>query len=266
MGLYKKGRSILRRAGAALRKRYKAKPGGRKSTGGVRVAKMAKDIMYLKSVLNPEKKVFNMHKQLAPVGQVNLNNDGGYFEDVTPLPTQGITRSTRNGASIKLHSSVWQFQFAQQTNCISNVKVILELWQVDQEPQAGFTWRDNHWQPNPFLGSTIIYDANSLTDPDNFMKGKCIARRKFQMNADQLGTEKYVKNISIPLKYNNGQGRHIRFKADTQTLESGQIYLTIRTDRGNISTTPSAITGIPDAGGLTGLTFSYNVNNYYYDN
>lgn len=266
-GTKKYGRRLARAGVKKLKKRYTAKPGGRRSTGGVRVGKMARDIMYLKSVINPEKKVYNAYQTGLTVGQINGNTDGAYFEDVTPLPTQGITAETRNGASIKLHSSVWHMQFAQQTSCISNMKVIVEIWAIEKEPYTGFTWFNDHWKGNPFISGADVRDYNASIDPNNFMKGKCIARRVFTLMADQLGTEKYIKDIKIPVNYNKGQGRHIRFKANTQTLEYGQLYLVVRTDRGNMSTTtPSTLTGIPETTINTGMTMSYNVMNYFYDN
>lgn len=269
MTLYRKARQLVRKTGQLAKKRYAAKSGGRKSTGGIRVMKMAKDIMYLKSVLNPEKKVYNAYQLDKQVGQINVNSDGRYFEDVTPVPSQGVTIGTRNGASIKLHSSVWHMQFVQQSATISNMKVCVEIWAIEKEPygSGSFTWFNEHWKPNPFISGVDVRDYNSSINPDNFMKGKCIARRKFVMAADQLGTEKYVKDIKIPLLYNKGQGRHIRYAADTTNVEHGQLYLVVRTDRGNMGATASTlISNVPEVAPNTGLNFSYNVMNYFYDN
>lgn len=259
--MYGKARKFVKRGAKALRKRYTAKPGGRKATGGVRVAKMAKDILYLKSVLNPEKKRYSTSVIETPVGQVNGNADGAHFSECTPYVSQGITASTRNGASIKLHSSVWHFQMTQQASATNRQKGIIEIWEMPGEPYGGFTWFNEHFTPNPFTG---VRDYNCQIDPDNFMKGKCIARRRFQTPADQLNTEKGIVDVKLPIKYNKGQGKHIRYNGDNNTLAFGQMYLVVRMDRGNIGAI-STLT-VPDVAVNTGITMSWNRIDYYYDN
>jgi len=268
---------MLRRAGAALKKRYKAKPGGRKSTGGVRVAKMAKDIMYLKSVLNPEKKRYEVATTTVnPVGQVNgivgSYSEGRYLYDCTPTPSQGVTYNTRNGASIKLHSTMWHFQFVQEASCVSDVKLCVEIFQITGEPYTGFNFFDDRYLVNPFIRDTValtttIRDINSQVNPDNFMKGKCIARRIVRIKADQTTGAKMITDLKLPIKYNRGQGHHVRFNKDTNTVENGQLYLIIRADRGNIGTTAiSNLSGVPDVAPQTGISMLWNKVDYFYDN
>lgn len=266
MGIYKKATALGRKAVKAVKKRYQAKPGGRKSTGGVRVAKMARDIMYLKSVLNPEKKRFLINQQDLPLAQVNTNGDGGFFVDCTPIMGQGVTNSTRNGASIKLHSSMWHFQFTQATNTISRIRGCIEIFSIKGEPYApaSFVFRDERYLVNNFTGG-LIRDINSQLDPDNYMKGKLVARRYFSLAPDQLTGAKSICDVKIPIKYNKGQGHHIRFEANSNTLQSGQLYCVIRVDRGNMATSPSSLS-VPDIGPETGLRFSYNRQDFFYDN
>jgi len=277
MGLYKKAKSGLRKAGAALKKRYMAKPGGRKSTGGVRVAKMAKDIMYLKSVLNPEKKRFEVATgSVNPVGQVNgivgSYSDGRYFYDCTPNPAQGVTSTTRNGASIKLHSTMWHFQFVQEASAVSDIKLCVEVFQIKGEPYSGFTFYNERYNVNPFIrdtvsGTTTIRDYNSQLNPDNYMKGKCIARRIVRIKADPTSAAKMITDLKLPIKYNGGQGHHVRYNKDTTDVESGQLYLVIRADRGNIGTTAIAnLSGVPDVAPQTGISMLWNRVDYFYDN
>lgn len=254
-------RKMFSKAKGAIKKRYTAKRGGRKFTGGVRVQKMAKDIMYLKSVLNPEKKRYVVGAIDQLVGQVNGNSDGGYYADVTPTPAQGITAFTRNGASIKLHSSIWHFQFVQQVGVVAKIRGVIEVWAMDGDSYTGFTFRDEHFDPNPFTG---VRDFNCQINPDNYMKGKCIARRNFSIASDQTSSEKLVTDMKIPIKYNKGQGKHIRFAGDGSTIQFGQLYLIIRTDRGNIGAVSTL--GVPDVNINTGLNMSWNRVDYFYDN
>lgn len=274
MGIYKKVKAVGRKAVRAVKKRYMAKPGGRKSTGGVRVAKMAKDIMYLKSVLNPEKKRYPLAQTTpVPFGQVNGNNDGAYIIDATPYISQGVTNFTRNGSGLKLHSTIWQFQVSQQPNAISDIRFIVELWAIDGDPYSNLeTFRREKYLPNAFVtpSGSAPRDYNCQMDPDNFMKGKCIARRKYTVKADALTSAKSLVDFKLPILYNKGQGRHIRYDSNTDTLAHGQLCLVMRADRGNMSTPAgpgvSTLTGIQDVGTETGLYVMWNKTDYYYDN
>lgn len=254
---------MYKRVKKAVKKRYVAKSGGRKATGGLRVAKMAKDILYLKSVLNPEKKRDSYKIENRTVGQVNGPDDGAYLFDCTPVIYQGVTSTQRNGASVKLHSSMYHFQFTQSVGTIADVRGVIEMWEIKGEPYTGFTWFNEHWEPNPFTG---VRDINSQTNPDNFMKGKCIARKYFTVKADQTSGVKTLRDVKMPILYNKGQGKHIRYNKDTNTIEHGQIYIVIRTDRGNISSSTVSVLNVPDVNINTGLLMQFNAVNYYYDN
>jgi hypothetical protein len=265
MGVFKRTNRLYKKGKRALKKRYVAKAGGRKATGGLRVMKMAKDIMYLKSVLNPEKKRFIGGAHDIAIGQVNGNTDGGYFADTTPTPAQGVTYDTRNGASIKLHSSMYHFQFTQQVGVVADLKLILEFYMITGEPYTGFTFRNERFLPNPFITGADIRDYNTQINPDNYQKGKCIARRYLTIKQDATGSVKNLTDLKIPILHNKGQGHHIRFNKDTQTVEHGQIFLMIRADRGNIGAV-STLSGIPDVNINTGVNMAINVCHYFYDN
>jgi len=277
MTIYRKFNRLARKAGKAIKKRYVAKPGGRKATGGYRVGKMAKDIMYLKSVLNPEKKRYeNATTTPNLVGQVNgvsgSYTEGRYLFDCTPIPLQGVTYNTRNGASIKLHSTMWHFQFVQEASCVSDVKLCVEIFQIMGEPYTGFTFFNERYLENPFIidgvsGAKTIRDLNSQINPDNFMKGKCIAKRIVRIRADQTTGAKMITDLKLPIKYNRGQGHHVRYKKDSIDVESGQLYIVIRADRGNIGTVAiSNLSGVPDVAPNTGISMLGNKVDYFYDN
>lgn len=255
---------LYNKARKAVKKRYVAKSGGRKSTGGIRVAKMAKDIMYLKSVLNPEKKRWEANESSIYLGQVNGNSDGYLLRDVTPLPICGTGYSDRNGASIKLHSSIYHFQFVQQASAICRIRGIIEIWEVLGDPMTGFTFTNERFDPNPF---TTVRDMNCQTNPDNYMKARCVARRNFSVQTDSLGNEKLTTDVKIPIKYNKGKGKHIRWDKNSPTvIQSGQLYLVVRVDRGNYSPTTVSTLPVPDLNINTGLLMAYNKVDYFYDN
>lgn len=259
MGIARAVKKVFNKTRKVAKKRYTNKKGGMKYN------KMAKDIMYLKSVLNPEKKrIINYVADPVKIGQVNGNNDGGYVEDITPVISQGVTFGTRNGASVKLHSTIWNFQFKQQVGVVADIKLIIEIWAIEKEPYSGFTFRNDHWDGNYFIAGADIRDYNCQVNPDNYNKGKCIARRKITIKEDSVGSQSNLTHLKIPIIYNKGQGRHIRYNKDTNTVEQGQMYLIIRADRGNIGAV-STLT-VPDVSINTGVDMQYNRVDYFYDN
>lgn len=267
MAGYKRGKGgLVKRAKRAVKKRYTSK------RGGVKVGKMAKDIMYLKSVLNPEKKRIGGNS-LADggalvVGQVNGNADGYFSMSGHPVMSQGTGVGERTGSSIKLHSSIWQFNFTQQTSASVPQKLILEIWQItDQAYSSASTFFTTKWDVNPFVGTPFVRDYNAQYDPDYYTMGKCIARRYITVKEDSVSGQKQQTCIKVPIKYNKGQGHHVRYVGDTNAVASGQLIMIIRSNRGNCSTaTACTMTGVTDVSINTGTEIQYNVVHYYYDN
>ena len=270
MAGYRKGGKrkggMVKRAKTFVRKRYRSKG------GGMRVGKLAKDVMYLKSVLNPEKKR-SLSNSLADggslvVGQVNGNVDGAFLMTAHPTISTGTGFTARNGASVKLHSSIWQFNFNQQSSATVPQRLCLEIWSItDQVYASNTTFFENKWDVNPFIGTPFVRDYNSQYDPDYYTMGKCIARRNITVKGDDLSGQKQQTVVKIPMKYNKGQGHHLRYQGSSDTLTAGQLIMVIRANRGNCSTVvTSAMTGILDTAPLTGVEIQYNVVHYFYDN
>lgn len=250
----------------AIKKRYTTK------TGGAKVRQMAKDVMYLKSVLNPEKKRQSQNS-LADggnlvVGQVLGNADGAFSMVALPTISTGTGIAARTGSSVKLHSSIWQFNFNQMSSGTNPIKLILEFWMITDKPyDTSSEFFLEKYDVNPFIGTPFVRDYNALYDPDNYMKGKCIAKRIITVPGDDLSGQSRQTNLLVPIKYNRGQGHHLRYAGSSDTLSAGQIILTIRANRGNASTAiVSTMTGIMDGAINTGINLQYNAIHYYYDN
>jgi hypothetical protein len=229
-------------------------------------SQMAKDILALKSVINSEKKRFTFPSS-GPLnfGQVNVNASGHYALDMTPIIGEGVTYSTRNGASIKLSSSFLEFQFYQQTNRSSGMRFKLYFVQVKGAIQTTSTFVSQFLNPNPFVSGTI-YDYNSTTNPDYFGQYKIIYTKDVYLKDDSTTSDIIIKDVKIPLKYNKGLGHHIRYNGDTNTVADGQLMLLIVADSGNFASGVSSIANIPIIGGLTGANMNINFTHYYYDN
>lgn len=264
MSYYSTFRKYARRAQRAVKKRY-VKKGGK-----LNEKRIIKDVKFLKSVLNSEKKRYTINNSSAtPLGQVSGNINGGLALDITPLPQQGTGFSTRNGSSIKLHSSYLQFQFYHQAQTVAPIRVKIYIFEIKGATQAPITNVSSSFlSVNPFIyagnsPAVAIYDYNSARNPDFMKQYRLIKVKTATVPADTLSTQPMIKDVKIGLKYKN---LHTRFSADSQTVTSGQLCCLIVTDCGNSGTTASSVALIPATGATTGLSVNYNFVHYFYDN
>lgn len=249
---------VARKVGRAIKRRYYR-------GGKVNVKRIARDVTFLKSVLNPEKKRFLINNTSnTPVGQVNGNSSGHLIFDVTPTPAVGIGYQQRNGASIRVHSAYFQFQLYDQTATSAPVRVKMMLFSVKGTPQTPANIPAQLLTPTPFVTGASVYDYNSAYNPDFMKQYKMIKCWKRTLEPDQVSGQRIIKDITVPLKFRN---RHIRFNADSQQISDGQMILLVVLDNGNMSaTTASTLTNIPQTAVNTGLSVNYNLLYYYYDN
>lgn len=259
----------VRRVKKAVKGRYFSGSGYSKP----KINQMGKDIMYLKSVLNPEKKVFQQFGTNVGLGQVNGNANGYYALDITPIPAQGTTSVTRNGNSIKLHSLFMRFQFQQQANTANQVKVRIYIVLIKGTPNTsvGAFPAGIMLDPNPFVtGGGSIYDYHSSTNPDYFGTWKIIRKKDITVKNDSVSGNNMITDFGLPIKYFRGKGHHIRYAQDgSQQIADGQLLMVVLADNGNVSgTTPSTLAGITTGSTAinTGCLFNYNMQHYFYDN
>lgn len=252
----KMGKKALRAGARFARKRYL-------TNGGL--GRAVKDIQMLKKIVNSEKKFFNYKSTSATaVGQVSGNSNAGLYLDVTPLPTQGVTRSTRNGASLKLASQYYRFQIVQQSATVSPIKIRMQLYHVvgaANNINVGVA-QGEIYSANPFNG---LVDFHSARNPDYFRDYKLLRQRTLTLPTDPQSATLMLKEAAFGMKY---KSHHVRFSGDSQTVTQGQLILCIQCDNGNCSTT-TAYTGaasIPVTAINTGFTVQWSVDSYFYDN
>lgn len=238
---------------------------------GISIAKMAIDVARLMSMVNSEKKQFQQSATLIQIGQQIGNLNGYYSVDITPVPAQGTTSITRNGNSLKLHSSFIRFQFSQLPSTTQPIRVKIRLDLVKGSPNASVgTWPIQILEPNPFISGASIYDYNSNNSPDQFGTFKNIFTRKVIVKPDQLTGQNSITNVDIPLKYFKGKGHHVRFANDGSiAVSDGQLIMSMLCDNGNASlTTVGTLVGPPIGSQAisTGLYMSYSIMHYFYDN
>nr|UOF80450.1 capsid protein [Cressdnaviricota sp.] len=258
-------RGLLRKFGGAvkqtLKNRYMHK-------GGYNIAQIMKDVSLLKTMVNAEKKhYFNVSQGNLLAQCSGATGQGLYNQDITPIPSQGTTSTTRVGNSIKMHSSMMKLQFYQMSACTQPVRVRLVIFKVKGSPQTVSTFVANVFELNQFVlnsGSPAIVDLNSSFNPDFYGTFQIVVDRKYTIKPDQFSGQQSIRSIDIPLKWNH----HVRFATDgSQTLSDGQLILVLLADSGNWdASTASTLTNVAVPAVSTGLSFDYSIMNYYYDN
>lgn len=279
--------TYFRRAKRAVKRAYNSKAGKairkvtRQRYGTWRkpnVGQLVKDVSLLKNMVNAEKKRTDIASVSAAtqLGQYAWNgtvNSNAYFHlDITPTPTQGVTYSTRSGASIKLSTSYMQFMLYQQSATAHPMKFIFEIfeyfggYEVTNANQAFKIFAANQWIANEQSGTAII-DYNSERQPDYFSQYKCLYRKVVSMAPDSTSSMTSIKNVKIPIRWGKN-GRHIRFNGDAgTTVTAGQLILFIRCDSGNAGATAGGLTtACPVSAANTGAQLQYDIKHYYYDN
>lgn len=252
-----------RAVGKRLRKRYIAP-----KSGGLRVGKIARDVMYLKSLVNSEKKRFSIAVFDQVAGQIAATSattavDGFYCADMTPVMGQGVTNSTRNGSSVRVCSINFQCQVKQQSGTLSPKKLKF-IWVLNRGITTSTTnFANNYISVNPFNG---YRDFNSSINPD-FIKNFTILRQKIvTIPADNLTNQLMIKDFRVGFRFKSGH--HIRYDGNTSTVNAGQMFLIVLGDSGNTQATgyTGPNNGLTQVGASTGSLINYVNTLYFYDN
>lgn len=245
-----------------VKKRY----GLNKKSKGLKYGNIAKDVLMLKKMVNAEKKIYEVKDTTSlSTGQVYGNVTGTICYDITPLIGQGVTQSTRTGASIKLSSALYQFQFQQQLNATIANKVIIEFWVNKGTQLDSATAREYLFAPSTF---SVVIDYNSPRNSDRFSDFQLVRRIYKTIPADANPGDTAQSTFDIPIKFNRGQGHHVRLAQSATTyadILNGQMFMTIRSQVGNNSSIAST-KDVPVTGALTGLSVRFAYKTWYYDN
>ena len=246
-----------------MKKRY----GFNKKAKSVNTGAIARDVAKLAMMINAEKKFFQYPTNNFQLGQVEGNGTGSEILDMTPYITQGVTANTRNGNSIKLHTSVFQFQFGQQTATASPMNIVIDMFHVKGMPETSLaTTMANIYDVGVFSG---IIDYFSNRNQNHYADYTLIRSKKVHIPLDSITGQLVTKSLTMPHKWNRGKGHHIRYQSNSASINdiaNGQIIVTFRSDVGNSSaTTPSTLLvyqTVPN----TGTVVLWNFKHYFYDN
>lgn len=223
------------------------------------VAGLALKVAKLYSMLNTEKKRFDISNNSQLVAQLAINASGTYALDVTPIPAQGVAFNQRTGSSIKPHSAIHKFQFwSQSATTVQATKFRIEFWHNKGPTTSAAAALSEIY--NVSTGSGII-DYNSQMDPDYTGTYTRFFRKNYVLPAPQYNGQVQIKDIVIPLRLK----KHVRFNDNSTTVTDGQIIMFILADSGNLSTVSTA-TNVPVLTALSGMLFNQDLKYYYYDN
>ena len=190
---------------------------------------VVKDIIYLKSVLNPEKKRWQYNLTDTTVGQCNANGSAFLCLDVTPSMAQGITSATRNGNSIKLHSADFKFQLQQMSAMTGRINYKFILVKIKGPPYATpYNVCANMFNINNFVTNGPIIDYNSDRDEETFKQFQIIRQKNVTLPANNNGSQQMTKTFRMGVKY---KSHHIKFVTDgSSTVADGQLVLIVLAD------------------------------------
>ena len=240
---------VIRNTGKALysagKKRYTTK-------GKANIGQIVKDVSFLKSVLNPEKKRFEIGNNTAQFGQIlNAPLVTGALLTQFAFGTgivQGTNSSTRNGNSIKLNSIIFKARFQQQGNVLNPIRFRVVIFTCKGMPQttAQINSSNAFWDNNIFSG---VIDYNSDRNPDQFSDFQILGQRTGRLMGDTLANQSQFADMTIPIKTN----KHMRWD-NAGNLQEFPVYMYCTADTG-------------DAGlALSGISMQYSARTYFYDN
>lgn len=279
MAIYRSIRRVTRKyvkpfaklAYNTARKRYIKK-------GRLNMRRLGKDVLMLKSMVNAEKKHVGplvyiepiSTTNIFPVGLTNGTGEGLQMINITPQLLKGNNRDNRNGNSIKLHSGCLHMNFAGQSAQSNNSLIKIEIYAVNNT-LYGVTPTPNVFGSDLFKQDPITnrYSSNCSRNPNYFKRFTLLKSMTFRTPQDNAGSSNFIKQITMPLRFRN---RHVRWddQASGQGWTDGEIFLVVRSNNGNASTTvasSAANTALNlNTAVNTGFQFQLYTDFYYYDN
>lgn len=252
-------KKFLRKARGAVIKRYFNKGYNPK------VSRIVRDVAMLKSMVNAEKKRIDVPQTTGQaIGQISTNSSGHYLLDLTPVVAQGTGYNQKTGNSFKWHSSFLDFQFIQQVNQISRMRLKIQIVKVIGLPYSTISnVMGKFIEPTAFVTGGTIYDYNSPRNPDYFKNFQVLRTAYATIQPDQITGDSQIKRLKLGLKLRD---HHVKTDLNTTTLTEGQVFLLITADQGNCGGTTSTLGNVPQVALSTGCLMNYEFTHYYYDN
>lgn len=253
-----KFRKLARAAGRSIKRRYFKGKGFSKP----KLSNMVRDLTYVKSVLNSEKKTVNYSTtSLQNVAQYNVSSPGLYISKIVPPITNGTTNSTRIGNSIRIHSMNFRGEFRQQDSTTGPIKLdVMFLYSPGRgytiaslpdvpAPVTDYPVLQTIFNENQFANPDII-DYYSQRNPETFHDWRVIRHKTYYLAPDKNTGQIDIKPFRLGVKFK----KPFKMKYDDSgNVVEGEIIMVVRANTGN--TTSS-----------TGAKIQWVNDVYFYDN
>lgn len=238
------------------------------------------------------KTVYNNPSSWQFVGQVAGNNaNGAYGNRVDPQIAPGTGNGYRIGNWATLKSMFFDFQFVNQDNATIDNRLIIDVWLMPQGPLKNPTESNEVTSQSDVITATI-YESNRLitAGSDATPQWNCIdiGSRKNERNSNKFRLL-HREFVTIPGKQDPTQharmvrsqfyvNKMVKMQWSTSDYPDGAltetytfcdnlgIYLCVRADLGNSSSTENGNANVPIQDALTGVKFNYAIKTKYYDN
>lgn len=259
--MVKSFRRVARKLARDVKKRYvRSTVSGRRKYGKYKVSNIVRDVGYLKSMLNAEKKnVVSNTTSSQTVAVSNGVGPGYYFVPILPTITKGTDADQRLGNSIKLHSMALRFRAQQQNSGSSPIKLNFMLLKAPgRQPTVTGTINS----PAPVTDEAVvktIFKVNPFTDDIDFFSARnadtytdwiVLASKSITLRADQITSQTMINQGIIARKF---KSHHVRWQTGVTAPDEGQIFLLVRASTGDTNTS-------------TGARIEFVSDFYYYDN
>lgn len=234
------------------------------------VAKIAKDLMWVKSRLNAEKKfIDNVLETEGAIGQVNGNGAGFRDLNVMPIINQGTGESNRVGNSIRATGMVIHCNFIKQQGAIGNRRIKVMLVKCKEKTNSVAT---DILDVNPLTGHVDYHSNLDYTE----LKDKTyqiIATKYVNLKSNgQLGQvsgdineekEANTATLKFAVKLNDV----IRYEGDGDGDPANMRYrLVFVMDNGNAGIAGNTQNGVFIQTPLSGCLFQVHRRFWYVDN
>lgn len=243
------------------RKSYKKTSAPKKSykKGGYSLSRKVNLLM--RAAKTTEKKSVTISPTTVSVGQCNINADAYYWQDISPIVSEGTTISQRVGNQIKITSFQMRIQLRQMANLGTAAKYILEVF----TPKNDFV--SSASIGSVFKADTItgLVDYHALRNPDYYSEYTRIMKKTLYLKADSYSAQpNLMSDYQINYKFKNPM--ICKYANDGTTILHGQLFMVLRASTGNINgATASTLTQIGNTNALSGAYLDMMTKIFYTD-
>jgi len=196
--------------------------------------------------------------------------------DITPYPSQSVGYRNRIGSQITITGMYTRAQLWQMPQCVGPVRLKIMFFTTPgaayQSSSSLVNLVNNMHSVNPFIQGTGINSGFGIVDynsdlAQDFRSQYRILRTVYlTVPGDTVTSEVQVKEFKCGLKF--PKGHKVCFNQDTNNITSGQIFMLVLADVGNIGSAAFSgdnVSNVPLLTSLSGVYMNPMTRSYYQD-